>query len=127
MNADLESMIAMIARVLSVKILRVALNAFVSKALLEMEDLATFLVRKKKFQKIITSRTNLSFIIILADESLCNSTCEQHCYRSRDGTYNCACDSGYYLASDHISCIGKCAFFYYVFEIIVTIAWYCRY
>ena len=57
MNAHLESMIAMIARVLSVKILRVALNAFVGKALLEMEDLATFLVRKKKFQKIITSRT----------------------------------------------------------------------
>ena len=107
MNARLESMIAMIARVLSVKILRVALNAFASKAMLEMEDLATFLVRKKKLSYL----EQLSFIIILADKSSCNSTCEQHCYRSRDGTYNCACDSGYYLASDHISCIGKCAFF----------------
>ena len=62
----------------------------------------------------------LSFIMILletqefyyyiTDENSCNSTCEQHCYRSGDGTYNCACDRGYYLASDHISCIGKCSF-----------------
>ena len=50
------------------------------------------------------------FYYYITDESSCNSTCEQHCYHSRDGTYNCACDRGYYLASDHTSCIGKCLF-----------------
>ena len=42
-----------IAHVLSVEILRVALNVIASQAILEMENLAAFLVRKK----IITSVT----------------------------------------------------------------------
>ena len=51
MSACLEPMIVTIAHMLSVEILRVALSAFASQAILEMENLATFLVRKK----IITS------------------------------------------------------------------------
>ena len=102
-----------ITHVLSVEILRVALNAFASQAILEMENLAAFLVRKK-----INTSGKIKFYLetqdfhyyIITVESLCNSTCEQHCYRSRDGTYNCTCDRGYYLAADHTSCIGKCSF-----------------
>ena len=57
---------------------------------------------------ILLETQDLYYYII--DENSCNSTCEQHCYRSGDGTYNCACDRGYYLASDLTSCIGKCSF-----------------
>ena len=42
------------------------------------------------------------------DEGSCNSTCEQHCYNPGVDTFNCTCDRGYYLASDHVACIGKC-------------------
>ena len=47
MSACLETMIVTIAHVLSVEILRVALNVIASQAILEMENLAAFLVRKK--------------------------------------------------------------------------------
>ena len=47
MSACLEPMIVTVAHVLSVGILRVALNAFASQAILEMENLVAFLVRKK--------------------------------------------------------------------------------
>ena len=46
------------------------------------------------------------------DNNSCESTCEQHCASSVEN--KCACDRGYYLASDHISCIGKCMYQVYV-------------
>ena len=46
------------------------------------------------------------------DNNSCESTCEQHCASSMEN--KCACDCGYYLASDHISCIGKCMYQVYV-------------
>ena len=51
MSALLELMTVMIAHVLSVSIQRVASNVNVSLAILEMENLATFLVRNDAWCK----------------------------------------------------------------------------
>ena len=56
-----------------------------------------------------------------ADSNLCESTCEQHCASRVDN--RCACDRGYYLASDHVSCIGKCMYVHPRLNVILL----CRY
>ena len=45
-------------------------------------------------------------ILLILDDSTCESICDHHCVHQRSGS-RCVCDRGYYLASDGITCIGK--------------------
>ena len=45
-------------------------------------------------------------ILLILDNSTCDSICDHHCVYQRSGS-RCVCDRGYYLASDGITCIGK--------------------
>ena len=47
-----------------------------------------------------------SFLLTDQDRSSCNF-CEQLCASSVQGGIECTCDSGYYLACDRVSCIGR--------------------
>ena len=51
---------------------------------------------------------NTTSILLLLDESTCDTICDHHCVQmSPDATGpRCACDRGYYLAPDGITCIG---------------------
>ena len=45
---------------------------------------------------------------VKVDESSCSKVCDQHCIQIQtENNVKCACNRGYYLASDGITCIGK--------------------